>query len=61
MFEVFQAVKLLFKNELEKNQEKQKTLIITLNERFLMISLAFLAVFFGLLGGVTGVVGSLLS
>lgn len=48
-------------NELEKNQEKQKTLIITLNERFLMISLAFLAVFVGLLGGVTGVVGSLLS
>lgn len=48
-------------NELEKNQENQKTLIITLNERFLMINLAFLAVFFGLMGGVTGVVDSLLS
>lgn len=48
-------------NELEKNQENQKTLIITLNERFLMISLAFLAVFCGLLGGVTGTADSLLS
>lgn len=48
-------------NELEKNQETQKTLIITLNERFLMINLAFLAVFCGLLGGVTGEVDSLLS
>lgn len=51
----------ILRMNLKKNQEKQKTLILTLNERFLMINLAFLAVFCGLLGGVTGVVGSLLS
>lgn len=48
-------------NYYKKQQEKQKTLILTLNERFLMISLAFLAVFLGLLGGVTEAADSLLS